>query len=451
MTPVLRRLLTGRLGGALLLLLAVALPAAAQQDEGDEVDIVLSRGQRAKVRLAFPAAARPPVPPPEAERAIDELEATLRNDLELSGIFDVAGPAELSAARITGERDRDFEQYRALGNEVVLLAEVELDGDKLVLEGMVHDLASKSFILGKSYTATFDLARTVAHTFSDEVVLYFSGRRGIALTAIAFTSNRDDPTGLNKELYLMDYDGFDQRRISGHQSLTLAPDWAPDGEDLAYVSFYQGPASIYRVERATGAKREVLVDDVMSASPSFSPDGSRVALARSVDGNVEIFTVGRDGGSLQRLTNSGGIDMNPAWSPDGRQIAFTSSRSGSPQIYLMDVDGSNVRRVTLQGGYNDGAAWHPDGTRFTYSKRTRDGSRFDVAVLDLGTLEEAVLTQGPGSHEHPGYSPDGSFIVFESSRAGGRQIFVINEDGGNLRQLTNRGSNFAPSWSPYLE
>ncbi|HVS65835.1 MAG TPA: Tol-Pal system beta propeller repeat protein TolB [Thermoanaerobaculia bacterium] len=450
MTSSPRGPLTARLGAGLLLLV-IALPAAARQDEGDRVTAVLSGDQRAKVRLAFPASARPPAPPPEAERAIGELEATLRNDLVLSGIFDVAGPEELSAARITGDRDQDFEQYRALGNEVVLLNEMKLEGDKVVLEGVLYDLASKSFILGKSYTATFDLARTVAHTFSDEIVLYFSGRKGIALTAIAFTSDRDDSTGRNKELYLMDYDGFDQRRISGHQSLTLAPDWAPNGEDLAYVSFYQGPASLYRVERATGAKREILVDDVMSTSPSFSPDGSRIAFGRSVEGNVEIFTVDRNGGNLKRITNSGGIDTNPAWSRNGRQIAFTSSRSGSPQIYLMDVDGSNVRRVTLQGSYNDGASWHPDGSRITFSKRTRDGSRFDVAVLDLGTLEEASLTQGPGSHEHPEYSPDGRFIVFESSRSGSRQIFVMNEDGGNLRQLTTRGGNSAPSWSPYLE
>ncbi|HVS16933.1 MAG TPA: Tol-Pal system beta propeller repeat protein TolB [Thermoanaerobaculia bacterium] len=435
--------------GAVLLLASAALPAGARQQEGDQITAVLSGGQRAKVRLAYPAAQRPPAQPPEAERAIDELEATLRNDLELSGIFDVAGPEELSVVQPTGDRDRDFEQYRALGNEVALLNEFRVDGDKVVLQGVLYDLASKSFILGKSYTATYDLARSVAHTFSDEIVLYFSGRKGIALTAIAFTSDRDG--GGVKELYLMDYDGFNQRRISGHQSLTLAPDWAPNGGDLAYVSFYQGPASLYRVERGTGAKQPILVDDVMSTSPSFSPDGRRLAFTRSVDGNPEIFVVNRDGGNLQRLTNSGGIDANPAWSPNGRQIAFTSSRSGSPQLYLMDVDGSNVRRVTLEGKYNDGAAWHPDGSRITYSKRSQGGGRFDIAVLDLGTLDEGLLTSGPGSHEHPGYSPDGRFIVFESSRAGGRQIFVMNEDGGNLRQLTTRGSSFAPSWSPYLE
>jgi TolB protein len=435
--------------GVALLAASAALPAAARQQEDQPITIELTRDQRAKVRLAYPASKRPPAPPPEAERAIEELEATLRNDLELSGIFDVAGPEELSVVQLTGDRDRDFEQYRSLGNEVVLLNEIRLDGDKVVLQGVLYDLASKSFILGKNYSATYDLARTVAHTFSDEIVLYFSGRKGIALTAIAFTSDRDGAGG--KELYLMDYDGYDQRRISGHQSLTLAPEWAPNGADLAYVSFYQGPASLYRVERASGAKQAILVDDVMSTSPSFSPDGRRIAFTRSVDGNPEIFLVNRDGSGLQRLTSSGGIDANPAWSPNGRQIAFTSSRSGSPQIYLMDVDGSNVRRVTLSGRYNDGAAWHPDGSRLAYSKRTEDGSRFDIAVLDLGTLDEGLLTSGPGNHEHPAYSPDGRFIVFESSRVGGRQIFVMNEDGGNLRQLTTRGSNFAPSWSPYLD
>jgi TolB protein len=61
------------------------------------------------------------------------------------------------------------------------------------------------------------------------------------------------------------------------------------------------------------------------------------------------------------------------------------------------------------------------------------------------------LTSGPGSHEAPAYSPDGRFIAYESSRAGGRQIYLMTANGEPIRQLTTSGSNYGPSWSPFLE
>ncbi len=150
----------------------------------------------------------------------------------------------------------------------------------------------------------------------------------------------------------------------------------------------------------------------------------------------------------RRLTNSTSIDTNPAWSPDGREIAFTSSRSGTPQIYLIDADGLNVRRLSFEGTYNEGAAWHPDGTKIAFSHRDKNGSRFDIALIDLVTLELTLLTEGvPGSYEGPTFSPDGRFLAFESTRAGGRQIFVMEANRGNLRQLTTVGNNYGPAWS----
>jgi TolB protein len=439
------------------LLLALTAPPTAAQEEpiapgatGQEVVVELEPGQRPRLRLAMPGAVRPAAAPPEARRAMDELEQTLRDDLEVTGVFTVQGPDVLSVLELTGDRERDFVLYRSLDNEVVLINELKLEGDRLVLEGRVYDLKSGRFIFGKRYAGTYDLARRIAHTFNDEIVLYFTGREGIARTQIAFSSDRDGE-GL-KEIYLMDYDGANQRRVTGHESLTLAPVWSPRGDVLAYISYYQGGPSIFAADIETGAKSPILVDDVSTFSPTFAPDGERLAFTRSVEGNLEIFAARRDGSDLRRLTNSNGIDTNPAWSPSGREIAFSSSRSGSPQLYLMDAEGSNVRRVTFEGNYNEGAAWHPDGTKIAFSHRNRRGNRFDVAVLDLVTLEMRLVTDGlSGSHEAPSFSPDGRHLVFESSHRDGRQLFRIDVDGRNLRQLTNVGSNFGPAWSNQLD
>ncbi len=438
----------------LTMLLATDLPAqepdeAAALPENDNVVLVLEeQGQRRRIRLAMPDAKRPATLPLGAREAAEELENTLRQDLELTGIFNIQGQDALQALTLTGQPERDFEQYRSVGNEVVLLSELKIEDSRLILEGRMYDLASRSLILGKRYRGTYDLARRIAHRFTDEIVLFFTGRRGIAQTAIAFTSDRDGD-GI-KELYLMDYDGFDQRRITGHRSLTFSPAWSPQSDGLAYVSYFEGAASLYWVDRDSGKKSSILVDDRHSTSPTFSPDGRWLAFSRSQGGNFDVYKSRTDGSSVVRLTSSAGIDTNPAWSPTGRSIAFTSSRSGTPQIYMMDTEGGEIRRLSFEGKYNDGAAWHPEGTRIAFARRAPSNTRFDIAVIEVETGEERLLTTGPGSHEAPSFSPDGRFIAFESTRDGSKQIYLMSSEGQIVKRLTSLGESQAPSWSNYL-
>lgn len=444
---------------ALVLLAGVLLlgvPGLAQVDPegqapGEDIVITVDKNQRPKVRLAFPAARKPLGVSPQMASAAAEIEATLRSDLRLSGVFTIQGPRELEGLQITGNLARDFEQYRSVGNEVALIVEIKVSDDsRLVLEGVLYDLPSKRDILPKRYIGGPELSRRIAHTFSDEIVLYMTGVRGIAMTSLAFTSDRDGD-GV-KELYLMDYDGYGQRRMTGHRSLSFSPAWSPSGEGLAYVSYYSGTgASIYWVDRATGDKSVILEEVAQALSPTVSPDGRYIAFAKSLRGNLEIFRIDRDGSNQRQLTRVGGIDTNPAWSPRGDRIAFTSSRLGMPQIYLMDAEGKNVRRLTFEGNYNDGASWSPDGRYIVFSARTRDGSRFNIAKLDVETGEQTMLTSGRGSHESPTFSPDGRFVAYESNRSGQRQIYLMTADGEEVAQLTNGSNNYGPSWSGYFD
>jgi TolB protein len=351
--------------------------------------------------------------------------------------------------QLTGDEARDRELFRSLGNEVVLGMDLQQEGERLVLEGRVVDLESGQTVLGKRYRGEFSLARRIAHTLADEIVQYFSQKPGIALSTIAFVSDRQAPYQ-QKEIYLMDYDGWNQRPITAHRSLSLAPDWSPDGQLLAYVTWVRGTPGIFVADfRRNGEKRALVTDGTLNSSPTFSPDGRRFAFTRSTGGSAEIHLADTSGEARRQLTYSPGIDTSPAWSPSGREIAFTSSRSGSPQIYVMDSEGANLRRISTQGSYNDGAAWSPDGTRLVYASRR--GGTFNVAITDLVTLETSLVTSGRSSDESPVYSPDGRKIAFASSRTyGGRretQIYVVDVDGANLKQLTQEGNNYAPAWS----
>jgi len=436
------------LGASITVLLGLA-PLSAQNppdqppSSPDVTAVVEGARVRAQERLAMPAfEVREPMSAALRE-AVTVLQQTLRKDLVATGIFSIQAPEELATLELTGEQARDFELYRSLGNKVLLTGETyERDG-RIVVESRLWDLASGQSILGKRYKGGPELARRIAHTYADEIVLFFSGRRGIALTAIAFYSDR---TG-DKEVFLMDYDGYNQRPITGHKSISLGPEWSPQSDVIAYASMYKGEWNLYLVDLTDGLKRPLVTEGTFNTSPTFSPDGSQIAFTRSLGGNTEIFVANRDGTGARRITRSAGLDTNPSWSPDGTRIAFSSSRAGNPHIYLMDVDGSNLTRLTFDGNYNDGGSWSPDGTKLTYASRR--GSTFQIVVTDVALLETRVLTSWSGSHEAPSFSPDGRRIAFTTTKGGSTQIYVMDLDGSNVRTLTSVGSNYAPDWSAY--
>jgi TolB protein len=432
--------------------LAVALAPAAPRAQTDEAEqsqtdwtIILEGNARPQLRLAMPPFRGLGSLPSSRLEAAGELFDTLRSDLEASGIFVIQGPDALAALDLTGDTEHDIDQYRSLGNEIALEGTVEEVDGLLVIEGRVVDLNSRADVMAKRYRGDYSIVRRVAHTFSDDVILYFTGRKGLGMTSIAFWSDRSS----HREIYVMDWDGHNQRQITAHKSISMAPSWSPQLDGLAYVSYFAGPPGIYFADLASGRKRPIVADEFHNGMPSFSPDGRQIVFARSLEGNWEIYACDRDGADVRRLTHSAQIDTNPAWSPTGREIALTSARSGRPHIYLMDAEGANLRRISFDGDYNDGAAWHPAGTHVAYATRRR--GYFQLAMTDLVTLETQILTSGSFNNETPTFSPDGRMISFSSDRDGEPQIYALDLRTRETRRLTSQGRNWAPNWSGFLE
>jgi TolB protein len=152
-----------------------------------------------------------------------------------------------------------------------------------------------------------------------------------------------------------------------------------------------------------------------------------------------------DGSGMRRLTNHPENDVTPTWSPTGNQIAFTSNRSGNPQIWIMNADGSQPQQITRES-WCDRATWSPAPfNEIAYSSRS--GGGFDIKIFDFATRSVRTVTDGIGSSEQPAFSPNGRHLAFNSTRAGKEQIFVIDRDGKNLRQITRVGMNRYPNWS----
>jgi len=418
---------------AALALCAVAATAAAQGQ--DEIYLEITQPGLRRVAVAAPPLMVLPGTPADVARGFQD---TLDEDLA------AAAPIAIVERRLYALVEDDprpevlHQRWQSIGAQFLLSGTVVRAGGQLVVEARLTDLVSGEFAFAKRYRAGISAAEVVAHTLANDLVQVFTGRPGPFLSRIAFISDR---TG-NSELWVMDWNGANQKQLTKHNSLALAPSWSPDGSTLAFTSYLRGTPALYLLTPSEGYLKLLWDKGGVNSSASISPDGATVAFASSQDGNVDIYTIPIDGGEARRLTTARGIDTQPAWAPNGRQIAFTSTRSGSPQIYLMDSDGSNIRRISFGAYFHDEAAWAYDGTRIACT--TRDQGTFEIATIDAVSTERTVIS-APGNNESPCFSPEGSMIAFESDRTGSPQIYITDANGVP-RQLTSEGANHSPTW-----
>lgn len=380
----------------------------------------------------------------------------VRDDLSFSGILDLVSPsfypAQLPSQPSELKTNAWSEQpinanFTGFGNLTESSAEVSISA-------WLYDVRSPSTqsVVGKIYRGapTDAQVRKFAHQFADEIVSKLSGGLpGIASTQIAFVSKR---TG-NKEIWVMDYDGANQRPLTSLHSISLTPRWSPDASRIAFTCFQpvnglvSGQICMYSMD--TGKTVSFARFRGTNTSPAWSPDGSQVVFSSSMQGNPELYVTDSNGGHPKRLTfGERSSSTSPAWNPKtGQSIALVSDRSGVPQLYTMNADGTDMTKLDLQDkGYVIDPAWAPNGQLLAFSWRRPSGN-YDLYVMEAATRQIIELTRDAGRNERPSWAPDGRHIVFESTRGGTRQIWTMLADGSGAHQLTTTGHNESPNWS----
>lgn len=379
----------------------------------------------------------------------------IRDDLQFSGILELASPsfyppqapsvpAELKpAAWIDPPTNANFLGF---GNLSESTAEV-------AIEAWLYDVRNPSSqaVVGKVYRGapTDAQVRKFAHQFADEIISKLSGGLpGVASTQIAFVSSR---TG-TKEIWVMDYDGSNQRPLTSLKSISLTPRWSPDASRIAFTCFAPNmgltSAQICMFSMDTGKIVSFARFRGTNITPTWSPDGTQILFSSSMQGNPELYVADVSGGRPKRLTIANGASMSPTWNPKtGQTIVFVSDRGGTPQLYLMNSDGTSTTKLDLPDkGYVIDPAWAPNGQLLAFSWR-RPNDNYDIYVMDAATQQLVELTRDQARNERPSWAPDGRHLVFESTRGGSRQIWSMLADGSQPRQLTTSGHNESPNWS----
>lgn len=337
--------------------------------------------------------------------------------------------------------------------EALVFGTVSTKGDRMEVSGFLFDVTGHSTQpqqLGKHYAdeALPEASRVIAHRFANEIIgLLGGGVQGIGESRIYFVSNR---TG-NKEVWVMDYDGANQHRITRYNNLTLGPAVSADGSKLAYTSYFSGNTEIYVLSLESG--RQLTFHNLgphLNTAPYFSPDGNHIAFSASRGPDSEIYLGDSTGANPVQLTRERGVNISPSINPKDNRIAFVSSRSGNAQVYVMDSNGGNVHRVSGGGGEAVTPAWSPNGQllAFAWTRGYAPGN-YNIFVMDITRGNLVQLTYGAGANEHPSWSPDGRHLVFESNRGGrkNRQVYTMLADGTQVKALTSAGENFTPVWS----
>ncbi|UCC38920.1 MAG: Tol-Pal system beta propeller repeat protein TolB [Candidatus Aminicenantes bacterium] len=383
----------------------------------------------------------------EANTISEQLHEIISADLKYSRVFRLLPKSYYSYIRPLNPNKIFFKDWESIQANILFIGEVsEGEGNNILFEGKIYDVKAERYIYGKRYEAEKGLIRLVAHSMVNEIMRHFGGGE-IFTTKIVFISNRDG----NDELYMMDFDGHNQTRLTFNKGKDYMPAWSPDGKMIAYTSYRLGRAALCILKPYEGKRIEVFSEGT-SFAPAFSPDGKKLAFCTTVEeGNSEIYVARIDGNDtikrkdIKRLTFNKAVDTAPSWSPTSREIAFTSDRGGTPQIYIMDAEGSNVRRVSFGGTYHDSPTWSPTGDRIAYVSRV--DQIFDIYVLNLRTEKIYKLTESNARNESPCWSPDGRHLIFTSNRIGTLQLYAMDYDGVNLRRLTSKGENKLPDWS----
>jgi Tol biopolymer transport system component len=179
--------------------------------------------------------------------------------------------------------------------------------------------------------------------------------------------------------------------------------------------------------------------------PAWSRDGSKLAVVIGVN----IFTMKADGSELRRLT-SAGSNLFPSWNMDATWIAFQGIVSTFPNVWIMRPDGSNKKIAGDEVGRYP--CWSPVEPVILHTRFLVGFAAPELYTMDerLHFLNATRITNDQAYDREPDYSPDGRQIAFSSQWRQGilkPQIWVMNSDGTEVRQLTQNGGRH-PSWSP---
>jgi TolB protein len=261
---------------------------------------------------------------------------------------------------------------------------------------------------------------------------------------LIFQSTRDG-RGCD-QIYTMNVDGSNAAMISNGTGRTTCAYFFSNGRRALYSSTHLGGKDC-------------------PPRPDFSK-----GYVWAVYPEFDIFTARPDGSDLKQLTTTAGYDAETTISRDGK-LVFTSMRDGDLDIYTMDANGKNVRRLTYELGYDGGPFWSYDSKQIVYRahhpQHPKDQedyknllklnlirpSTLEIWVMNADGSNKRQVTRNGKANFAPFFFPDGKRIIFSSNmddpKGRNFDLYKINVDGSGLERITDNDTfDGFPMFSP---
>lgn len=461
-----------------LTLLAALLAAGAMLLSGqnrDIFDVITKGGQPSIAVIDFRGAG-------QAQQFMNAFNRTLWDDLDDSGAFEMRAktnypllvpqqpsdfqpPVQIPASKPgqppvetrTGPWLTDWSGPPVQATYLAFGYAAEAAGT-LVLNGYFFNVqqptVQQAQIFANRYAGDLSEAGAVkvAHQFAADILRYM-GIPSLAGSRIFFISDR---SGFN-ELWVMDYDGSNQRQFTDYKSSVGDPAVSPDGKLVAFrllVKDNTGEHWEIRIHSTETGRRQTYVRPPAPTvvSPSFSADGQRLYYSVNMGAEgLQIISTDLKGGDARRHSYVKAIEVSPSINPkNNTDMLFISGRSGRQQLWRMTVDGANPEMLTNNEGDVGDPVWSPDGYHAAFIwTRGYDIGGFNIFVMDVPTRQYVQLTHGNGANEDPTWAPDGLHLAYSNTQRNPRSkhIYTMLANGTKVKKLTSQGNNFQPVWA----
>lgn len=207
------------------------------------------------------------------------------------------------------------------------------------------------------------------------------------------------------------------RRFTNRRNYEYNPSWSNDGQEVAYQEFSwtTRETEIFIKNMASGNIRQFTNSEGGDRLPAWTYDDANIVFTSGRTGNYEIFMADKEGKAFVNITNNDALDIAPSCSPIDNRVAFISNRTGRHGLYILDPDKGTPKLLTsgLDSDPSRQNEWDSSGS---WAYKTS-------------------------------WSPDGKSIVFTLPIDGDLEIFIIDIDGQNLKQITdNDDTDFSPHW-----
>ncbi|MEQ8674172.1 MAG: hypothetical protein RLP44_08875 [Aggregatilineales bacterium] len=251
---------------------------------------------------------------------------------------------------------------------------------------------------------------------------------------LVFSSERDGTS----DIWIMNADGSDPINLTPDmEGLQDFGQWSPDGEMIAFVSERMGEADIYDIGimNANGSNLTLLTSDerYLFSQPQWMPDSQSLIFTSADDGALWFATV--ESPPLTRITPSFPENLagNAVVSSEEGSIVYTDSVTGD--LRLVTEDSQNPTNLTnTESVMETFPAWSHNGETIAFGCHTK------ICTMQFDGSDYTQITDGSEHIEDwdrlPSWSPDDTYIAFESYRAGTGDIWVMRADGTDMQNLT---------------